>query len=110
MKRTPDSHDHYRDELSKLSPEQLQKHFDKKVDRIVESDEFKEAASGEPQYSKTDRSRMIELMGYRRADMVNEGNTLSKEEVARARRQFYDIKEQFVELFGSEALPDEYRS
>lgn len=110
MKRTPDSSDHYRDELSKLPPDEIQRQFDKKVDRLVESDAFKEAASGQPQYLETDKDRMLELMGYRRADMTNEGGTLSKDEVAQARRSFYDIKEQFVELFGSEALPEEYRS
>lgn len=110
MKRTPDSGDHFRDELSQHQPEEIQKHFDRKVDRLVESDEFKEEASGQPQYLETDKDRMLELMGYRRADMANEGATLSKDEVAQARRSFYDIKEQFVELFGSEALPDEYRS
>lgn len=110
MKRTPDSGDHFRDELSRQPTDKIQKHFDDRVDRVVESAEFKKEASGQPQYLESDRERMLELMGYRRADMINEGDTLSKDEVARARGQFYDIKEQFIELFGSEALPDEYRS
>ena len=110
MKGTPDSRDHYRDELSNLPPDRLQKHFDDRVDRVVESSEFKEEASGQPQFLASDKDRMLELMGYRRADMANEERTLSKDEVAQARRHYYDIKEQFVELFGSEALPDEYRS
>lgn len=110
MKRTQDSGDHFRDELLQHPPEEIQKHFDRKVDRLVESDAFKEAASGRPQYLESDKDRMLEIMGYRWADIKNEDGTLSPEEIKQAKRQFYDIKEQFVELFGSEALPEEYRS
>ena len=100
---------HRLDDLSKLPPDTLQEHYNKKVDRLVESDAFKEEASGEPHYLEIDRDRMLELMGYRWADIANESGALSQDEVARARRSYYDIKEQFVELFGRESLPEEFR-